>query len=128
MLEDLSGMRLRKEEAACAERRVQEVTGWSDLVEDTCAGMSGGAGPSNRYKTRNGSRKEDIGSANQQEKGKTKIPSFRLSTEIERTMNLQRVLEKWILDSKVELSLERCWGRKGRTLGFHHGPSKLEVN
>ena len=33
MLEGLAGIRLRKEEADCAERRVREVTGWSDLVE-----------------------------------------------------------------------------------------------
>ena len=34
MLEGLAGVRLRKEEADHVERRVQEVTGWSDPVEE----------------------------------------------------------------------------------------------
>ena len=43
VLEGLVGMRLRKEEANHAERRVREVTGWgdpieakTDFVESTC--------------------------------------------------------------------------------------------
>ena len=62
-------MRLRKEEADRAEKRVQEVMGWNNpveektgfveatcqnyevLVEDKRAGKGGGAGPSNRYDT-----------------------------------------------------------------------------
>ena len=61
MLEGLAGVRLRKEEADRVERRVREVTGWSDpveekmgfveaacqnyevLVEDKRAGKTGGA-------------------------------------------------------------------------------------
>jgi hypothetical protein len=34
VLEGLAGVRLRKEEAYCAERRVREVTRWSDPVEE----------------------------------------------------------------------------------------------
>ena len=69
MLEGLAGVRLRKEEADCVERRVREVTEWSDpieektsfveaacqnyevLVEDKRAGKIGGAGPSQWYET-----------------------------------------------------------------------------
>ena len=43
MLESISGVQLRKEEADRAERRVREVTGWgdpieakTDFVESTC--------------------------------------------------------------------------------------------
>ena len=63
MLEGLSGVRLKKEEADRAEQRVQEVTGWDDpveektgfveavcqnyevLVEDKRAGKAGGVDP-----------------------------------------------------------------------------------
>ena len=63
MLEGLAGVRLRKEEADRAERRVRKVTGWSDpveektgfveaacqnyevVVENKHAGKTGGAGP-----------------------------------------------------------------------------------
>jgi hypothetical protein len=34
VLEGLAGVRLKKEEADCAEKRVWEATGWSDLVEE----------------------------------------------------------------------------------------------
>jgi hypothetical protein len=34
MLEGIAGVRLRKEEADCAERHVREVTGWSDPVKE----------------------------------------------------------------------------------------------
>ena len=72
MLEGLAGVRLRKEEADRTERRVREVTGWSDpveektgfveavcqnyevLVEDKHAGETRGVGPSQRYETRFG--------------------------------------------------------------------------
>ena len=65
MLEGLVGVRLRKEEADRVERRVREVTEWSDpveektgfveaacqnyeiLVEDKRAGKTGGVGPHN---------------------------------------------------------------------------------
>ena len=39
------------------------------------------------------------------EKEKGKVPSFRLSWEIEKLTNIQKVLEEWILDSRVELML-----------------------
>jgi hypothetical protein len=68
-LEGLAGVRLRKEEADRAEKRVQEVSGWSDpveektgfveaayqnkevLLEEKRAGRSGGADPSQRYES-----------------------------------------------------------------------------
>jgi hypothetical protein len=34
VLEGLTGVRLKKEEADCAEKRVREATGWSDPVEE----------------------------------------------------------------------------------------------
>ena len=64
VLEGLSGVRLKKEEADRAEQRIREVTGWDDpveektgfvaaacqnyevLVEDKHAGKAGGSGPS----------------------------------------------------------------------------------
>ena len=79
MLEGLAGARLRKDEADRAERRVQEVTGWSDpveektgfveaacqnykaLVEDKRVGKAGAAGPSQRYETRFGQRWNEAG-------------------------------------------------------------------
>ena len=72
MLEGLAGVRLRKKEADRAEKRVWEVTGWSDtveektsfveavcqnyevLVEDKRTWKAGGAGPSQRYEILNG--------------------------------------------------------------------------
>ena len=69
-LEGLFGMRLKREEVDCAKQRIQEVTGWDDLVEektgflkaacqnyevlveDKRAGKAGGAIPSQRYETR----------------------------------------------------------------------------
>ena len=72
VLEGHSGVRLKKEEADCAEWWVRKVTGWSDpveektgfveaacqnyevLVEDKHAGKARGAGHSQRYETRFG--------------------------------------------------------------------------
>jgi hypothetical protein len=74
VFEGLAGVRLRKEEANRAERRVQEVTGWSDpveektgfveaacqnyevLVEEKRAGRGGGIGPSQRHESRIGEK------------------------------------------------------------------------
>ena len=39
-----------------------------------------------------------------------KLIGYRLSTEIERVMNLRKVLKEWIFDSKVELSLREVLG------------------
>ena len=81
VLGGLSGVRLRKEEANLVEKRVQEVTGWSDpveektgfveaacqnyevLVEDKRAGKAGETGPSKWYETRSGPGKNDSGSS-----------------------------------------------------------------
>jgi hypothetical protein len=86
VLESLAGVQLRKEEADRAEKRVQEVTGWTDPVEEktgfvetTCqnyevlleekrAGRSRGAGSSQRYETRIGKKKNDGGAAGGPEK------------------------------------------------------------
>ena len=125
MLEGLSGVRL-KEEADRAEQRVQEVTGWDDpveektgfveaacqnyevLVEEKQAGRAGGVGPSKRYETRFGPKPNNAGNPSVPD-GKRQA-GFRLSTEIERTTDLRKVLEERILDSKVELSLREVLG------------------
>ena len=72
LLEGFHGKKLKKEEVNRAERRVREVTGWSDpvedkigfveaawqnckvLVKDKWAGKAGGVGPSGSYDTRSG--------------------------------------------------------------------------
>jgi hypothetical protein len=121
MLEGLAGVRLRKEEVDRTERHVQEVTGWSDpveektgfvevacqnyevLMEEKRVGNTGGAGPSQHYETQFGQRQNDAGTSGAQDK--TKKARYRLSTEIVRTTNLRKVLEERILNSKLELSL-----------------------
>ena len=50
------------------------------------------------------------GLAGSQEKEKMKFPSFRLSSEIEKTTDLRKVLEERILDNRVELSLREVLG------------------
>jgi hypothetical protein len=121
VLESLVGVRLRKGEADRAEKRVQEVTGWSDpveektgfveaacqnyevLVEEKQAGRSGGAGSSQRYETRTGEKKNDGSASGAQDKAKK--AGYRMTTEIERSTDVWRVLEERILDSRVELTL-----------------------
>ena len=71
------------------------------LVEDKRVGKAGTAGPSQRYETRFGQRRNEAGGSSAQDnpmKG-----GHRLGTEIERTTDLRNVLEERILDSKVEL-------------------------
>ena len=121
MLEGLAYVRLRKEEANRAERRVQEVTGWSDpveektgfveaacqnyevLVENKRMGKTGGAGPSQRYETRFGQKQNETDATGAPDKAKEVV--YLLSTKIERTTDLRKVL-----DSKVELSLREVLG------------------
>ena len=101
VLEVLSTLSLRKEEADRTERQVQEIAGWSNpmeekigfveavclnyevLVEDKLARL--------QYETWSGSRKSDGGQVGSQEKAK--FSSFRLNSEIEWPMNLWKVLE-----------------------------------
>ena len=91
MLEGLAGVRLRKEEANVAERRVREVTGWNDpveekmgfveaacqnyevLVEDKGAGKTGWTGPSQRYETQSGQKQNDAGASGAPDKAKKAI-------------------------------------------------------
>ena len=126
MLEGLVGVRLRKEEADRAERRVREVTGWSDpieektgfveyacqnyevLVEEKHVGKTGGSGPSQRYETRFRPKQNDAGVTGAPDKAK-KV-GYQLSTEIERTTDLRKVLEERVLDSKVEMSPREVLG------------------
>ena len=121
MLEGLAGVQLRKEEADRTERWVREVTRWSDpveektgfveaacqnyevLMEDNRAGKAGAAGPSQRYETPFGQKQNDVGTSGAPDKARK--ANYRLSTEIERTLDLRKVLEERILDNKVELSL-----------------------
>ena len=58
------------------------------MVDDKKAGKTGGVGPSGRYDTRSGLRRNDTALARSQEKEKGKVPSFRLSSEIEKMMDI----------------------------------------
>ena len=60
------------------------------LVEDKRAGKVEGAGPSQRYETRFGPKQNDTGTPGTPDK--TKKTGYRLSTEIERTTDLRKVL------------------------------------
>ena len=71
-------------------------------------GKPEGAGPSQRYETRFGPKQNDAGIPDAPDR--TKRVGYRLSTEIERTTDLQKVLEERILDNKVELSLREVLG------------------
>ena len=57
------------------------------------------------YDTKSGPRKEDVGLVGRQEKEKGKFPSFRFSSEIKKSIDLGKVLEEQILDSRVELTM-----------------------
>ena len=78
------------------------------LVEDMRAGKFGGAEPSNQYETRSGLKKNDAGPTGPQER--TKFPSFWLSSKIEKTTDLRKVLEDRILDNRVDLVLQEVLG------------------
>ena len=80
-----------------------ECKNYEVLVKDKRAGKSGGAGPSNGYETWSGPKRNDEGSPGSEER--MKLPSFQLSSKIERVTNLGKVLEERILDSQVELML-----------------------
>ena len=126
VLEGLAGARLKREESDRAEKRVREMTGWSDpveektgfveavcqnyeaLVEEKRVGKPGTTGPSQRYETRSGPRRNEAGGAGTQDKPQK--GGYRLGTEIERTTDLRKVLEERVLDSKVELSLREVLG------------------
>mgnify|MGYP000217462279 FL=1 len=130
-MEGFSGKKLKKEDVNHAEKRVQEITGWSDpveektgfievvcqnyevLVEERRTGKTGGAGPSQRYDTLSGQKQNDPGASGGPDK--VKKVGYRLSTEIKRTTDLRKVLEERILDNKVELSLREVLeiARKG---------------
>ena len=125
VLEGLFGVRLKKEEADCAEQRVQEVIGWDDLVEektgfveaacqnyevlveDKRVGKAGGVGPPQRYETRFGPKPTGAGNPGVPDGKKT--AGFWLSTEIERATDLRKVLEERILHSKWSCRCGRCW-------------------
>ena len=128
ILDTISGGRLRREEAEHADERVREATGWSDPVEENTGfveaacknyealiderrvGKNGGTGPTGRHDTRSAIKKHD-GAPTESHKGeKGKIPSFRLSSEIEKATNLQKVLEERVLDSRIELTLREVLG------------------
>ena len=71
-------------------------------------GKAGGTEPSNQYDTRGTPKKNYVGTSGSEER--IKPASYQLSTEIERVMNLRKVLKEWIFDSKVELSLREVLG------------------
>ena len=76
------------------------------MVEDKRVWKTGGAGPSQRYETRFGPSRNEAGETSARDNPKK--GGYRLGTEIERTMDLRKVLEERILDNKVEMSLQRC--------------------
>ena len=63
-----------------------------------------------RHDTRSATKKHDGAPAGSQEKEKGRILSFHLSSEIEKTTNLQKVLEERVLDSRIELTLREMLG------------------
>ena len=126
--------KLKKGEADRTEKCVHDVTIWSNpveestsfveaafqnyevLVDDKRARKIGEAGPSGRYDTRSGPKRNDTAPARIQEKEKGKVLSSRLSSEIEKTMDLRKVLEERMLDSRVELTLREVLGIARREL------------
>ena len=56
-------------------------------------------GPSRRHDTRSATKRHDGALTGSKEKEKGKISNFRLSSEIEKATNLQKVLEERVLDS-----------------------------
>ena len=98
VLEGFAGVRLRKEDLGRVEKRIQEVTGWDNtveeetgfveatcqnyevLVEDKRAGKAGGVGPSQRYETWFWPKKNDVGIPSAPDR--TKRADYRLSIEI----------------------------------------------
>ena len=59
---------------------------------------------------RSATERHDGAPAGSQEKEKGRVLAFRLSSEIEKTTNLQRVLEERVLDSRIELTLREVLG------------------
>jgi hypothetical protein len=77
-------------EAACQNYKV--------LLEEKRVGKSGGAGPPlQRYETPIGEKGSNDGAAGGPEKARK--AGFRMTTEIERSTDVRRVLEERILDS-----------------------------
>jgi hypothetical protein len=69
-------------------------------VEEERAGRGGGVVPSQRHETRIGERQQDVGTSGVSEK--TRKPSFRMTTEIQKSTDILKVLEERILDSRVK--------------------------
>jgi hypothetical protein len=113
VLGGLTGVRLVKEEADRAEKRVKEATGWSDPVEEKTGFVEAACQNyevliDERRAGRHGGRQSEAGTSGAQDKPKKS--GFRLSTEIEKATDVRRVLEERILDSRVELSLREVLG------------------
>ena len=85
-----------------------ECQNYGALVEDKHAGTTGGAEPWQRYETQFRQRQNDVGATGPPDKAKR--VGYQLSTEIERTTDLRKVLEERIFDNKVELSLREVLG------------------
>ena len=93
---------------------VEEKTGFVEaacqnyeaLVEEKRVGKTGTTGPSQRYETRFGQRRNEAGGSSAQDNPKK--GGYRLGTEIERTTDLRKVLEERILDNKWSCHCERC--------------------
>jgi hypothetical protein len=113
VLEGLTGVRLVKEEADRAEKRVKEATGWSDPVEENTGFVEAACQNyevliDERRAGRPRGRQNEAGTSGAQDRPKR--PGYRLSTEIKKFTDVRRVLEERILDSRVELSLLEVLG------------------
>ena len=106
-------------------QEVQRSTGWECPVDDTTTHAlcqmhevsveekrkrpDESVGPSKRYDTRSTSRQEEkkIGL----EKGKEKLsPAYKLASDIEQQIDLKKLLEERVLDSRMEFSLRELLG------------------
>ena len=67
---------------------------YSETTWTTTAGKARGAGPSGRYDTRIGPKRNDVALSGSQEREKGKLLSFWLSFEMEKMMDLRMVLEE----------------------------------
>ena len=123
--------KLCMDEALKAERRVQEMTGWEDPVEEKSSFVEAmcqtydvlveekrkrpddQSGPSKKHDTREAVRRREESSLPQTitERGKERIgPAFKLRSEIEQSTDLKRVMEERILDSRIEFTLREVLG------------------
>jgi hypothetical protein len=77
-------------------------------MEEKRAGRGGGAGPLQRCESRIGEKQKDVGTSGGPDKGRR--ANFRMTTEIDKSTDVRRVLEERILDSRLELTVREVLG------------------